>query len=317
MGNVSEGKKLGILKRILGDWYRSHDEYLFYCPSCDHHKKKLSVNLAKNVFKCWICDYTGTSIRRLVRKHGNHTNLYEWSQLTEEREVGTLSADIFEEEVKDDAEQRIKLPDEFRSLTSAKPPISSRNAQLYLKKRGITKKDAIYWKLGYCPEGEYAGRIIVPSFGYDGYCNYFVARSYDGDWKKYMNPPASKDIIFNFLYLDFDSDLVLVEGIFDAIISGPNSVPLLGSTLKESSRLFQEIVKNDTTVYMALDPDASEKEDRIIKKFLNYGVEVYKVDISPYSDVGEMSKEEFRRRKIEAVPVEQGMEMLVKAIMAI
>jgi hypothetical protein len=92
-----------------------------------------------------------------------------------------------------------------------------------------------------------------------------------------------------------------VEGVFDALVSGPNTVPILGSTLREDSQLFQEIVKHDTPIYLALDPDAEKKAMRLIKKLLEYDVEVYKIDISSYSDVGEMSKEVFEQRKKEAV----------------
>ena len=51
-------------------------------------------------------------------------------------------------------------------------PLTSRNAQIYLKDRGLTKKDVIYWKIGYCDGGQYDGRILIPSFNKDGYCNY-------------------------------------------------------------------------------------------------------------------------------------------------
>ena len=57
------------------------------------------------------------------------------------------------------------------------------------------------------------------------------------------------------------------------------------------------IVRNDTPVYIALDPDAEKKAMKIIKKLLTFGVELYKVDILPYSDVGDMSKVEYQRRK--------------------
>ena len=85
----------------------------------------------------------------------------------------------------------------------------------------------------------------------------------------------------------------------------------------QSSQLFQKIVRNDTPVYIALDPDASKKEDSLIKKFLNYGVEVYKIDISPYNDVGEMTRDEFMIRKSQAIHVEEDIYMLTKALMAI
>jgi len=100
--------------------------------------------------------------------------------------------------------------------------------------------------------------------------------------------------------LDWDEDMIVVEGAFDAIVSGPNAVPILGSNLRENSKLFQEIVKHDTPIYIALDPDMEKKAIFLINSLLAYGVELYKVEISPYDDVGEMTKEEFQKRKNQA-----------------
>ena len=47
------------------------------------------------------------------------------------------------------------------------------------------------------------------------------------------------------------------------------------------------------------------------------GIEVNKIDISPYNDVGEMTREEFSIRKSQAMHVEEDTYMLTKAIMAI
>ena len=63
-------KQIKIIKEFLGSHYKSKDEYLFYCPKCKHHKKKLSLNFDKNVFKCWICDYIGKDIGKLVYSYG-------------------------------------------------------------------------------------------------------------------------------------------------------------------------------------------------------------------------------------------------------
>ena len=51
---------------------------------------------------------------------------------------------------------------------------------------------------------------------------------------------------------------------------------------------------------MALDPDAEKKSLEIIKKLLTYDVELYMIEISPYSDVGEMTGEQFIERKQKA-----------------
>jgi len=307
---MSERKKLRILNEVLGDCYLSNEEHLFHCPKCGHHKKKMSVNISKNVFKCWICDYSGRSLRRLIRRYGSFHNRQAWDEFEERVDISSFGSDLFEEEDITASELTLSLPEEYISLANKNLPRTALSALRYLFDRGITKKDIVRWKIGYCSSGEFSGRVIIPSFSMSGRCNYFIARTYSDDWRKYKNPAASKDIIFNHLYLDFDEDMVIVEGVFDAIVSGPNSVPLMGSTLREESRLFQEIVKNDTAVYVALDSDATRKENRIIRLFLKYGIEVHKIDTSGYEDVGTMSKKVFAKRKNESSFVEDNFYLL-------
>ena len=307
---MSERKKLRILNEVLGDCYLSNEEHLFHCPKCGHHKKKLSVNISKNVFKCWICDYSGRSLRRLVKRYGSFHNRQAWDEFEERVDISSFGSDLFEEENINSVEPTLGLPEDYISLANKNLPRTSLSALRYLYDRGITKKDIVRWKIGYCSSGEYSGRVIIPSFGMSGRCNYFIARTYSDDWRKYKNPAASKDIIFNHLYLDFDEDMVLVEGVFDAVVSGPNSVPLMGSTMREESRLFQEIVKNETAVYVALDSDAANKENKIIRLLLKYGIEVYKIDTSGYEDVGEMDKETFKKRKNDSSFIEDNFYLL-------
>ena len=305
-----EEQKLNILKEILGDSFRSGNEYLFYCPYCKHHKKKFSVNI-KNGAKCWVCDTSTPNLRRVVRKFGNYNHLIEWDKY-DGREDITEFDNLFAKEAPIQR-QFLTLPDEFASLANRNLSLTSLPARKYLNKRGITREDIVRWKIGYCTSGEYTGRIIIPSFDEEGHLSYFIARSYDNSWKKYMNPPVPKDVIFNELYLDWQNDMVLTEGAFDAIVAGPNSVPVLGSTLREGSRLFQKIVKNDTPIYLAFDNDAHQKELRIIKKFLSYGVEIHKINTAGFQDVGEMTKEEFNKRKQKSVFINNDNYLLYQA----
>ena len=91
-----------------------------------------------------------------------------------------------------------------------------------------------------------------------------------------MNPRVKKNnMIFNQLYVDFENDVVITEGVFDAVVAGPNSIPILGSTLKEGSKL-------------------------IIEMLLRYDIELYKVDVSSHDDVAEMGRQEFLERKKQA-----------------
>ena len=292
---MSRQSKLNLLADILGWHYSAGSEYVFHCKFCNHHKKKLSVNIEKNKFKCWICDTSGNDIRYLIRRFGSRAQTDQWDVLTNRVNLSGFD-NLFEEE-KEPAEETLKLPNEFVSLANSNLPYSALAPKQYLRARGITKEDILKWKIGYCSTGEYEGRIVIPSFNKDGYVNYFIGRSYGDKFPRYKNPPASKDIVFNHLYIDWTKDIILVEGAFDAIVAGSNAIPILGSTLREEGKLFQEIVKNNSTIYMALDPDMDKKARNLIKKLLSYNIKIHKIDVLPYADVGEMTKEEFANRK--------------------
>lgn len=289
--------KLDIVKEVLGACSKSGNEYLFRCQFCNHHKKKLSVNLTKDKYKCWVCDSSGR-ISRLIKRFGNFHQIQDWKDITGQIEVSEFEKILLgQAEFKlVEPEQTLDLPEEFVSLCNQMTSLAAIPARNYLNSRGISKADVLRWKLGYCSTGEYEGRIVAPSFNNDGKVNFFVGRTYKNNWKKYTNPAVNKDIIFNELYVDWDQDIVLVEGVFDAI-KVPNSIPILGSTLREDSKLFKSIIKHDPAVYVALDPDADSKAMKLIQNLMKYDVEVYKVPIRPYKDVGEMTTEEFLRRK--------------------
>jgi hypothetical protein len=250
----------------------------------------------------------------LVRRFGTFVQLQRWEELTGRHDLERF-AELFDSRSSVDPLPTLDLPEEFISLAS-NVPATGVYAYKYLHSRGITKADILKWKIGYCFGGEYRNRIIIPSFNDDGDVSYFMARSYNGDSYKYKNPKASKDIVFNELYVDWNEDLSIVEGVFDAITAG-NSVPILGSTLRPDSDLIRKIVYNDTPVYVALDPDAREKENKIIQTLLEYDVELYKIDVSGYEDVGSMPREVFRERKQKARFIDRDNYLLMNLLSAV
>lgn len=313
---MSDTKKIEILNQILGDYYTSGNEKLFFCPKCKHHKKKLSINIFKDVFKCWKCDWSGKSIRRIIQRYGNYVQQKTWNELSGVIEITEYEKIFLANEKIEEKAEPINLPQEFQSLCNRDVGLSSLPARRYLRDRGVSKEDILFWKMGYAVSGEYAGRIIVPSFNLDGKVDYFIARTYNNDWKRYMNPSTPKDIIFNELYVDWTSDITIVEGVFDAV-KAKNAIPILGSTLREGSRLFRELIRHDPAIYIALDPDAEKKAEKLIKTLLSYDAEVYKIDIPTGKDVGDMSQEEFLERKKAAVSMKNNDYLLIRKIMSL
>lgn len=285
-------EKLSILHNILGKSYKSNEEHLFACPYCGHHKNKFSVNVEKNVYKCWICDARGKNLLRVIRRFGSFSQQERWKELSGHREdLGEFDRLFEVEVVVEQREQVLEMPQGFRSLTRGLGDKSSLRALKYLSERGIDKYDILKWKMGFTTEGPFRNRIIIPSFNQGGDLNYFIARTFSDDYRRYMNPPVSRNIIFNELYVDFEEEVTIVEGVFDAI-KAHNAVPILGSTIRETSKLFRKIVNNDTPVLLALDPDARKKSEAIKRLFLKYGIEVREVEYTDERDIGDMSKEE-------------------------
>jgi DNA primase len=297
--------KKRIVTDILGSYHQKGEEFLYHCPYCNHHKKKMSINFSKNVAKCWTCDSRHKNIYRIVRKFGTYQQRQKYLELQGRLDLNEFE-DLFKELNNVEEKQKIDLPEEFISLCNKDLPMDSTDAFRYLSSRGIGRREILKWKIGYCKEGRYGGRIIIPSIDSDGDCNYFIARSYVGHQRRYLNPPTDRDIVFNELNIDWDEPIILVEGVFDAIAAGENAIPILGSTLREKSRLFQAIAIHDTPVYMALDKDAEKKAEWIIKSLLKYDLEVFKIPIDD-ADVGEMGSEEFKERLLSARQIQNEM----------
>ena len=304
--------KRKIVTQILGSYWQKGDEHLYHCPYCGHHKKKMSINFSNGYWKCWVCDTRGKNIYRIVRKFGNYQQRQKYRELQ-----GLVDLTDFEEMFKEynniQEKQILEMPEGFVSLCNKDLPMDSTDAFRYLSSRGIGRREILKWKIGYCKEGRYAGRIIIPSFDVEGDLNYFIARSYVGHTRRYLNPPANRDLVFNELNIDWDEPVILVEGVFDAIAAGNNAIPILGSTLREQSRLFQAIAIHDTPVYMALDGDAEKKAEWIIKSMLRYDIEIHKVPIDE-EDVGEMDSQEFKERLFSARKIEDDTYFFQKAL---
>ena len=81
--------KKNILREVLGSGYDSRDETLYHCPFCKHHKKKLSVNVTKGFFKCWVCDTKG-AISYLIKRFGSIDDRHDWALLEQEVDFSTM-----------------------------------------------------------------------------------------------------------------------------------------------------------------------------------------------------------------------------------
>ena len=267
---------LGVGSSLKGN------EQAHHCPFCNHHKKKLQVNLDTQRWHCWVCDSKGRSIQSLLRKLN-----------VDIRDLNRLK-DIYGEDdytlvEKDEYVAKLQLPSEFKQLHFKPKGFQPEYNQAlnYLKERGITQADIVKYNIGYCSEGLYFGRIIVPSYDENGDLNYFVARSYYKEERmKYKNPPVNRDVIVFENQINWNEPITLVEGVFDSFSVKRNCIPLLGKFLlsKLKNKIIEKGVKEVTIL---LDSDAIADSTKHTDYFIKNGINVKNI-IPTGKDAGEM-----------------------------
>jgi len=299
MGRIKEEYLpiVDLLDDVLGE-HNSHNEYTgqltYDCPVCSYDikglddldgKHNLEVNYLMGVFSCWVCSSTHDthgSIYKLIKSFGSKNHLKQYKILKPE-----------ETEEYKRIYDKVVLPKEYISFNDASIGMKMthyfKQAYNYIKKRNITDDMVKKYRIGFCYEGKYANRIIIPSYDKDGDLNFFTARSYEvKPFLKYINPEAKKEIIiFNESLIDWDKPIYLVEGPFDSIFVD-NSIPMLGKVM--SDELFDLLYEKAKEIIIVLDPDAFENELRTYHK-LNGGRlmgKVYLTHLEGESDIADL-----------------------------
>ena len=259
-----------LLEKVLMKSYQmKNGEHAFHCPFCNHHKKKLQVNLETQKWHCWVCNKGGHKIGILLRK------LNAPKQIISEvlKILGDYKGVKHEKDEK--TEYNVSLPQCYKPLWEKSEDPLYKNAIHYLKKRGIEGIDILRYSMGYCSSNGYSNRIIIPSYDGEGKLNYFIARDMFPNSKfKYKNPPMSKDTVCFEMFINWNEPIVLVEGVFDAIAIRNNAIPLLGKFPSKTlvKRLVEKQVK---TIYVALDEDAKQDAIKLSKFLMDYGIKTY------------------------------------------
>ena len=264
------------------------NELAFYCPFCNHHKPKLQVNTETQKWHCWTCNSGGKKLTSLLKK------------LDVDRKTISIIREIYGDsqynpQLEDaDTKVFISLPKEFISLSEPPKGFNPeyKHAINYLTQRGITEKDIIKYNIGYCKEGLYARRVIVPSYNSDGSLNYFVSRSYYPEEKmKYKNPPISKNVICLDSQVNWKEPIILCEGVFDAITIKRNAIPLLGKF--PSKELVQKIFLSGVSdIIISLDNDAINEALKAAEYFRKNGIHVKMMYLKD-KDAADMGYEKF------------------------
>ena len=298
-----------LLESILGGSKsaRGGDEAVFTCPSCNHHKKKLTFNLLSQKFQCWVCGYKGHRAFQLLKKANAPGAAF-----------GALKEIDQQYNFKKQFKQKVDvntliLPKEVVPIISSSA-VLSRHALHYLNQRGITQQDVVKYNLHYCEEGPLKNMVVIPSYDKDGFLNYYVGRSFDKNaYIKHKLASSTKDIIGFEMYINWDLPVILCEGAFDAMAIKRNAIPLFGKKL--STTLMKKIIKSNVEkIYLALDEDALKDAFNHAETFMSYGKQVYLIEMGD-KDPSELGFKQFTKLLHKAV--ELTTSTLMKKILAL
>jgi len=247
---LKESQLFSLLDKALNQcaYVRKGEEAVYFCPFCSHYKKKLEINVRTQEWHCWICNASGKSIRSLFYKLKLKESYFD-----------ELYKIVGKHWIRPENEERpidLSLPNEFIPLWKPSKSFDYGHAMSYLQDRRITMDDILRYNIGFCEQGEYRQRVLIPSYDKDGNVNFFAARAFhEGNTYKYMLSPWPKDIIGFELFINWQEPITLVEGTFDAISVRNNAIPLFGTTMTFALKLA--IVTNKVKrVNIVLDNDA-------------------------------------------------------------
>jgi len=304
------------------------------CPFCEGSLKdngstrsrdtefKCYVHLGKQMYYCQRCGAKG-GLKSFFKKVWN-VDPKEMGIYIENTTVATgedLQSIVLKAIFSTPAEKtRVELPKEYRDL-NVREALSGRTigkAELlaydYVLNRGLEEDEVAYYRLGFCSEGYYKDRLIIPVVE-KGEVVYFTNRIYM--WKgsrltpeverqlkaigirKTINPSKEKDpnllgksdVVFNLDSIQSGGQVVITEGPFDAMRVGTDAVAILGSTMSKT-QMTKIMKKRPSKVIVMLDGDAWDKAQAIAKAF--EGLANVHIARIGEADPGDMERSESR-----------------------
>lgn len=292
-----------------GNYQSGVEQYQFCCPCCAEEnggksdgKYNLEVNFVIGKYHCWKCDMKG-NISRLIKRYGNNGLVADY--ISDVKMILSSMmyhhANRYSELVRIVEIEEIKLPKTFTPIGNINN-LHSGKLKCFLENRHITQEIVDTYHLGYTKwDGEelnVRSRLIVPSYDKNGNLTYWTGRDFTGydNRQKYLNVKADKKkIIFNEGLIEWDGDIVLVEGIIDSLVF-PNCIPLMGKQLYKDGYLYESITqKCNGRVLICLDSDTEISETKKIYRMLDRDRlkgKIYYIRMNKYKDFGEIFEKE-------------------------
>ena len=188
-------------------------------------------------------------------------------------------------------------------------PFSKKDASCfpYLKKRGIPNAVALAHKMGSCKQGRWNDRLIIPIYqnhklqGFVGRSIYDPPRHLSKTGKKVWARAHSYVKVLNvkgfnsskllFNYDNVKEEMIITEGIFDALRCGSSGVALFGKRMSPHQETLIKR-KNPLKIYIMLDSDAYVEGEEIAERLSSVGLNVFLAKVGHGKDPGSLMEDQ-------------------------
>ena len=238
-------------------------------------KHKLHIDLKTGMFHCFRCGLSGIGLKRFI-------------ELNEGISTRNLTVEDFDKDISDFRKkiiEKFNIPkSKIQKLTFPESYVSafeSKYALNYIRHRGIKDEVIEKFKLGWCSEGDFAFRVMFPSFNKNEDLIYYSGRSILGTIPKSLNVKIDKnDLLYGSDFLDYKKDfIVITEGPFSCITVNDNAVALYSKNITPQQLIRLRNFKFKK-FYIMLDGDAREQAVKLAESLLKFGKSPYIVKLA-------------------------------------
>lgn len=303
----------------IDDYSESGQEIATSCPFCGEHRHKLYLS-PEGKYICFKCGAHGGSLISLIM-HTEHTTRDNAYRLLKEHGVSSSSIRIVTQS--DDFSLFTELSTLMYKKQEAKPlsvPRFPKGLKLlednlnnpesypflwYLKHRGLSLEDIIDNHIGYIVNGsverdnkpplEINNSIVFITYNMNNQPIYWSTRSIEiHPYVKSLNGMSraneysKKNVIWNMNHVTSGCDMVICEGVFNAISCTQGNyvgVATFGKNItNDQIRLMRDL--NPRSYLLFLDNDAREQQLELYQRLVNIGVDSKKIRLvdNPYGD---------------------------------
>lgn len=260
-------------RRFYINYYQPYDTYMYKCYRCGESNNlymlySILYDVSYKEAKIFLDDakYDAKNIK-------NHLNNVH--DIPKEEVNNTLDIDL-----KNDCYDVDDSPDSLLGRSLVK------KLKAFIKKRKIDNN------LFIAHSGRYKSRIIIPVIN-DNKLEYFQGRSlYNEILPKYLNPHVEKtNIIFNKNSISFDRDIIVTEGLIDAMSIGLQCTSTLGADISDE-KLEQLFNLTKHTVIVCTDNDDAGKKSisRIFEKSKYHKILKYFIMPKKFSHIKDINE---------------------------